>query len=107
MPKATHTRDADIAVIHRAVEHAATRCGINPPHSMLAQGRGADHLADARGLAMAVACAAGVPPFIVAQAFRRDWKCVDAARHTQMRRCRESQAHRDLFISVLYRSLEP
>jgi hypothetical protein len=63
--------------------------------------------ARARVLAMAVACAAGVPAYMVAKVFARKWQTVDSARKSQIELCRMDHATCDEFIRILSRVLQP
>lgn len=74
---------------------------------MFSTTRGTKDIQDARTLAMSVAMAAGIPTATVSKAFKRSWQSVDSCRQTMMRRVETDTYHRDLFISVLVRSLNP
>ena len=72
---------------------------------MVSDDRGAPEVAAARVMAMAVSCSAGIPLFLVAKMFKRCWSTVDTARATVLAKCNHSDAERDKFIRILYKSL--
>lgn len=72
---------------------------------LVATNRGTPEAATARGLAMAVAVAAGIPPFLVARMFQRCWATVDSARAEMLKRCIADDNERDRFIRILYQAL--
>lgn len=97
-------KDLALPLMTRVVEEVAASRKLDGPD--VVRGTRTVHLA-ARSLAMAVACAAGVPAYLVAKTFKRTWASVDSARQVQVEKCQNNFDAREEFIRVLSRALEP
>ncbi len=106
MPKSHIRKRLAAPILQRIIEHTAEMRGI-PWEHILSASRERPEVADARVLAMAVCCAAGVPPATVAKVFGRTWQTVDSARERIILLTQESPAAMDEFIAILTRALRP
>lgn len=106
MPKSIIRKRLAAPIMQRIVEHTAEMRGI-PWEHILSASRERPEVADARVLAMAVCCAAGVPPATVAKVFGRTWQTVDSARERIIMLVQDDSDLLDEFIAILTRSLRP